>query len=188
MSMQNNHMKNRCYFIFIMCGLSLYSWYNYSLYEIPIDNSFSTPYYQNCLLMLFYLCWDIYKMVTNKLLFRADLMIHHVISLIVFVSLINYITLQLSNVLIMECISLMNYILRKHSKILKLYRILCICIVRLPLSLWFWYYYNPNIMAPIVKLSCTHYHYIYLLMLNNLYLFFIGYDFNILYKLYKLYK
>ena len=78
-------------------------------------------------------------MVTNKLLFRADLMIHHVISLIVFVSLINYITLQLSNVLIMECISLMNYILRKHSKILKLYRILCICIVRLPLSFWFWY-------------------------------------------------
>ena len=47
---QIKHMKYRCCFISVMCGMSLYSWYNYSLFN-PITNDFFTPYYQNCLLM-----------------------------------------------------------------------------------------------------------------------------------------
>ncbi len=68
MDNQTVHMKQRCYFIAAMCGMSLYSWYNYSLFE-PINNSFMTPYYQNCLLMLFYLGWDTYHMTINRFLF-----------------------------------------------------------------------------------------------------------------------
>ncbi len=66
------HMKRRCYFISEMCGMSLYSWYNYSLFD-PLNNSFFTPYYQNCLLMMFYLGWDTYHMINKHILFRTDL-------------------------------------------------------------------------------------------------------------------
>jgi hypothetical protein len=180
--MQNNHMENRCYFIFIMCSLSLYNWYNYSLYG-PFNNNILMPYYQNCLLMIFYLCWDIFKMITNKILYRTDLMIHHIITLIIFLSCINYISLQLSNMLIMECISLMNYILRKHPNILKIYRTLCIILIRIPLILWSWLFYNPSIVYPYLKIVCSHYHYLYLITQLNILFFFIVYDFFILYKL-----
>ena len=54
MDIQTVHMKHRCGFIATICSLSLYNWYNYSLFG-PIDNSFFTPYYQNCLFVLFYL-------------------------------------------------------------------------------------------------------------------------------------
>lgn len=60
MDIQTEHMKHRCYFISAMCGISLYGGYNYSLFD-PINNSFFTLYYQNCLLMLFslgYISYD----------------------------------------------------------------------------------------------------------------------------------
>jgi hypothetical protein len=178
------HMKNRCYFISIMCGMSLYNWFNYSLFD-PIDNSFFTPYYQNSLIMIYYLLWDTYKMITKPTLYRKDLMIHHFITLIVYLSYINNTTLQLSNVLIMECISLLNYILINNQLYLKIYRTLCIFCVRIPLSLWMWLYYNPNIIYPYWKITRTYYHYMYLSTLGNIYLFFIIYDIFILWKLYK---
>ncbi len=136
MDNQTEHMKRRCYFISAMCGMSLYSWYNYSLFD-PITNRFFTPYYQNCLLMLFYLCWDTYHMTIDAILCRTDLMIHHSVTLVIYLSHINQISLELSNVLIMECISLLNYAWRNNPKLLKLYRTLCILCVRIPLSLWF---------------------------------------------------
>jgi hypothetical protein len=176
------HMKKRCYFISVMCSMSLYSWYNYSLFD-PIDNSFFTPYYQNCLLMLFYLGWDTYHMISNPLLFRKDLLIHHFITSIVYLSYINNTSLQMSNVLIMECISLMNYIWKNNPQLLKLYRTICIFCVRIPLSLWFWLYYNPNFQYPYLKLTTNHY--LYLSTLGNVYLFFIVYDMFILWKMYK---
>ena len=101
MDIQTEHMKHRCYFISAMCGMSLYSWYNYSLFD-PINNSFFTPYYQTCLFMLFYLGWDTYHMITKPVLYRTDLMIHHLVSFITYWFSINYGALQLSNILIME--------------------------------------------------------------------------------------
>ena len=147
MDIQTEHMKQRCYFISAMCGMSLYSWYNYSLFD-PINNSFFTPYYQNGLLFLFYLGWDTQRMFRTPILFRTDLIIHHIMSLVVTASSINNNTLQMSNYMILECISVMNYILRNNPKLLKLYRIFCVFYIRTPLSLWFWYYYNPTIMYP----------------------------------------
>jgi hypothetical protein len=184
MDIQTEHMKYRCYFISVMCGMSLYNWYNYSLFD-PMDNSFFTPYYQNCILMLFYLGWDTYHMIRTPILFRTDLMIHHCVTAIGGVSYINNITLQMNNVIIMECISLMNYTWRNKLGLLKLYRTLCIFCVRMPLSLWMWFYYNPNVTFPYLQQTRTYPHYIYLFVLLNQYWFFIVYDIFILWKLYK---
>lgn len=184
MDIQTEHMKRRCYFISVMCGMSLYNWYNYSLFD-PIDNSFFTPYYQNCILMLFYLGWDTYHMIRTPILFRTDLMIHHCVTAIGGVSYINNITLQMNNVIIMECISLMNYTWRNKPGLLKSYRTLCIFCVRMPLSFWMWFYYNPNVTFPYLKQTRTYPHYIYLFVLLNQYWFFIVYDMFILWKLYK---
>ena len=181
---RNDHMKIRCYFISVMCGMSLYSWYNYSLFD-PIINDYFTPYYNNCLFFLFYLFWDTYKMMVYPTLFRKDLFIHHVVSSIVFLSYINNTTLQMSNILILECISLMNYIWKNNPKLLNAYRTLCIFLIRMPLSFWFWMYYNPNIIYPYLKQTRTHYHYLYLKTLGNIYIFFIVYDMFILWQIYK---
>ena len=184
MDIQTEHMKKRCYFISAMCSMSLYSWYNYSLFD-PFDNSFMTPYYQNGLLFLFYLGWDTYHMITNPILFRTDLMIHHTMSFIITTSSINNNTLQMSNYMILECISAMNYIWRNNPQFLKVYRTLCILCIRTPLTSWFYFYYNPSIIYPYWKLTRTYSHYLYLSTLGNIYLFFIIYDMFILWKLYK---
>jgi len=186
-TVRHNHMRKRCYFISIMCSISLYTWYSYSLFT-PVKNDVFTPYYQNALLMIFYLCWDTYHMTlsSNKsILFRKDLLIHHIVSLVVYLSYINNATLQLSNVLIMESISLMNYVWRKHNKWLNLYRTCCIFVIRMPLSLWFWLYYNPQIHSPYIKTIVGEYHHIYLHLLNNVYLLFLLYDAYILWQIYK---
>ena len=184
MDIQTEHMKHRCYFISAMCGMSLYSWYNYSLFD-PINNSFFTPYYQNCLLMLFYLGWDTYHIINKPILFRTDLMIHHSVTMTVYLSYINNASIVASNALIFECISLMNYIWRNNPELLKLYRTICIFCIRLPLSFWLWLYYNPNILHPYWKLTLTHNHCLYLTSFSNIQLFFIAYDMFILWKLYK---
>jgi hypothetical protein len=185
MDIQTEHMKKRCYFISAMCGMSIYSWYNYSLFD-PINNSFFTPYYQNCLLMLFYLGWDTYHMINKPILFRTDLLIHHSVTMVFYLSYINYISLEASNVLIMECISLMNYVWINNPQLLKLYRTLCILCIRIPLSAWLWLYYYPNIIIPYYKqLQLYHIHYSYLSILSNGWIMYIIYDMFILWKLYK---
>ncbi len=93
---------------FPLCGMSLYSWYNYSLFD-PIDNIFITPYYQSCWLMLFYLGWDTYHMITKPILFRTDLMMHHALASFTYITFSHICSLQMGNILIMECISLVNY-------------------------------------------------------------------------------
>jgi hypothetical protein len=184
MDIQTEHMKYRCYFISAVCGISLYSWYNYSLFD-PINNSYLTVYYQNGIFVLFYLGWDTYHMITNPILFRTDLLIHHILSSFSCISLINYNALQTSNILIMECISLMNYVWRNNPTILKLYRTICIFGVRMPLSLWFFFNYNPQRFLPYVKINYTNYEYIYFKTLSYTFVFYILYDILILWKIYK---
>ncbi len=187
LTIHNEHMKHRCYFISAMCSASLYSWYNYSLFD-PIINSFFTAYYQNCILMIFYLCWDTYHMTLSPnslLLYRTDLVIHHSVTLAIYLSYINNTALQMNNVLVMESISLMNYAWRNRPELLNIYRTACILLIRMPLSFWFYLYYNPNIMLPYLKETSSYEHYLYLRALSNLYLFFICYDVYILWKLYK---
>ena len=42
-SIQDVHMKHHCRWLSVMCGLSTYTWYNYSLY-VHIEISISMPY------------------------------------------------------------------------------------------------------------------------------------------------
>lgn len=184
---QNAHMKNRCYFMYAMCGLSAYSWYNYSLFD-PINNSFFTPYYANGMLFLYYLLWDTYHMTlanNGRILYRTDLIIHHGVSFGLTASAINVNSLRVSNFMIMECISVMNYLWRNNPHYLKIYRTICVCCVRMPLSVWFWFYYTPNVEYPIWEQTLTYNYYVYMKTLYYMSLFFLFYDALILWKLYK---
>ncbi len=153
-----------------MCGLSLYNWYAYSMFDLEVHD-FYTPYYQNCLLMLVYLGWDTYQMTMSanrQQLFRTDLIIHHAVTTIVYLSYINNVPLEISNVLIMESISLMNYIWRNNPGRLKTWRICCIFLIRIPLSLWLMLYYNPKYAYPHFYQTRTYYHALYLSKLGNI--------------------
>lgn len=184
MDIQTEHMKHRSYFISAMCGVSFYTWCNYSLFD-PINNSFYTMYYQNGLLFLLYLIWDTYHMIYTPKLFRTDLIIHHSVSFMITSSALNNNALQMSNYMILECVSLMNYIWRNNPQLLKLYRTICICAVRMPLTLWFFIYYNPTILFPHFESTLTPNHYLYLKTLYEFAVFFAFYDIFILWKLYK---
>jgi len=184
MDIQTEHMKLRCYFISAMFSMSLYTWYNYSLFD-PIDNSFMTPYYQNCLFFLFYLGWDTYHMITNPILFRTDLMIHHTLSSFTYISFFHICPLQMSNCLILECISLMNYVWRNNPQLLNLYRTVCILCVRLPLWSWIWIYYFPNYILTHYILILSPNHYVYLSITSKIMIFFTIYDLFLLHKLYN---
>ena len=185
MDIQSEHIKNRCYFIYAMCGMSLYGWCNYSLFDpVNLNINFFTSHYQNCLLMLSYLGWDTYHMTLSKnrkILYRKDLVIHHFIATITYLSFINIAPLQLSSILIMECISAMNNVLKNNPRLLKLYRTFCIFFVRIPLSLWYCLYYIPK-YKKIVLINNFLY---YSILATILFMFFIFYDVFILWKLYK---
>jgi len=188
LDVKNKHMKHRCCFIFTLCSLSLYTWYNncsrsdtvYMSTHNDNDHRVSrfhrlTPQYLNCLLVGFYLSWDMYCMTLSsnrRILFRTDLIIHHVVTLGTILNYMNYIPLELSKIIIMECISLMNYTWRDNKKKLNLYRTFCILFVRMPLS-FFFILYKSNTIArfPYTQI--------------NGYWFFIFYDAFILWKIYK---
>jgi hypothetical protein len=191
LDVQNKHMKHRCCFISTLCSLSLFTWYNncsssdtvsMSIPPTHDDNDYRhprfhhlTPQYLNCLFMAFYLCWDMYHMTLSsnrRILFRTDLIIHHVVTLKTILYYINHIPLEISKTIIMECISLMNYTWRDNKKKLNLYRTFCILFVRMPLSFFFMLYKRNTIVTfPYTQI--------------NGYWFFIFYDAFILWKIYK---
>ncbi len=184
MDIRDEHMKMRCYFMWAMCCMSLYNWYAYSLFE-PINNDILKPYYLNCALFIYYLFWDSYKMLLSsdrKILYRTDLMIHHCISLFTYISLINYTSLQVSHVLVMECISLLNYVLRNRPKTLAYYRLFCIFIVRIPMCVYMLNYnwYHIMFYAPTMELYYQHQPY------ENIYFLFLAYDACLLKQLHKI--
>lgn len=184
---QNDHMKKRCYFMYAMCALSAYNWYNYSLFD-PLNNSVLTPYYANGLLGLYYFGWDTYHMTLSNnrhLLYRTDLMIHHAFAFTLGASIININSLQVSHYMIMECISIMNHVWRNNPQYLKIYRTICVCLLRMPLSLWFLLYYVPRFQDPILKQTLTRNHYLYIKYFFYSPIFFFLYDLLILWKLHK---
>jgi len=132
---------------------------------------------------LFYLGWDTYHMTLSKnrkILYRKDLIIHHFISLFTCLNFMQINPLQLSNSLIMECISAMNNVLKNNVRLLKIYRTFCIFCIRIPLSLWNCLYYIPyykKIIIPNDVFKSTS--------ATIVFIFFMLYDVFILWKLYK---
>jgi hypothetical protein len=184
MDVQVQHMNQRLYFIQTMFCMSLYNWYSYSLFD-TINNGFLMPYSQNCILMLVYLGWDTYHMITKPTLFRTDLMIHHLLALSTYIIFTPICSLQMSHLLTMECISLMNSIWRNNPRLLKIYRTVCILFVRIPLWSWTWIYYFPTYVLPHYRLSLSHNLSVYFSIVGKIMLFINLYDLLLLWKLYK---
>ncbi len=187
LTIAEEHMRKRCLFMSALCCVSMYNWYNYSLFD-PISNDIYTPYYQNSLFMLFYIGWDTYHMTFGKnkhILFRIDLIIHHLVCFIIFQSFINHMPLQLSSYTMMECMSLMNYTWRNNPRLLNIYRTICIVMIRIPLISWYIIYYNPYIGIPYIQTMVPRYQFYYLCCIEQFHWFFIAYDIFILYKIRK---
>jgi hypothetical protein len=182
--MNIEHTKYRCNWISIMIGLSLYGWYNYSLFD-PINNDFFTSYYLNCVSMVIYLGWDIYYILSIPVLFRMDLIIHHFLAIGTFLLFMNICPLQMNNTVIMESISLMNYYWRNNPNLLKIYRMFCILFIRFPIWYWVWIYYFPNYVLPHYKDIISHNHYTILSVSMRMILFCGLYDVFIIYKILK---
>ncbi len=147
MDIVNQHMKHRCCFLTVICGVSVYNIINYSSYDPTINDFWSLPY-QHCLFTMFYFLWDTYYMTISthsNLLYRKELVLHHIISITLLSSIFNYFALQSSCFFIMECISLMNYAWRDKPLLLKFYRTCCIFFVRIPISVFTSFYYEPLI-------------------------------------------
>lgn len=181
---QDLHMKYRCMWLWVMCGLSTYTWYNYSLYD-PIQTDLYTPYVLNGAIFICYLSWDTYKMIMDARLYRTDLLIHHVVAMTVTVSCIRTIPLHMSNYMILEAISLFNYPLRNYPGLLNHYRTFIILTLRMPMTTWFVVYYFPSYDLPQLKLTISPIHCNWMIFMNNLTYAFLLYDFFILYKIYK---
>ena len=81
----------------------------------------------------------------RAILYRKDLLIHHCVSIILYPSLLQYVSLIGSNVLIMESISTLNYIFReqKWATTLNYYRLGCIVFIRVPICSYYYFYYYP---------------------------------------------
>jgi hypothetical protein len=171
-TIQNRHMTRRCWCIAFMMSCSLYTWIHYPHFSLV--NNISSVYTLNCLFFLCYLFLDMYQMLTCKILFRKDLMVHHVITFMIYVNFIGVTPLQGSNCLIMEYISLMNSVWKENPQFLKLYRSLCIFCVRFPVCLYYILYWNQKLCLQNP----------YLCGKEKFFLFFIFYDLYILKQLY----
>jgi hypothetical protein len=187
-SIKETNMKYRCICMSTMCAISLYNWFNYSLFD-PIINEISYPYYQNCLLFIFYLIWDLQQMTVSPyklILYRKDLVIHHIFSLLLVSGAMPYASLQCSHVILMECLSIMNYTWRNHKyyRHLNYYRLLCIFSVRLPICLYMMYYVNPIYIIPYYK-SISYIKFLCAYYLNYSFYFYIFYDLFLIKQIYK---
>lgn len=93
---------------------------NVNIYN-KYSNDFVTLYYQNCLLFIFYLFWIKIIVCSNQeILFRKSYILHNIITLFVYLIYINNTSLQMNNVVILECLPLIYYILKDFRNIVKL--------------------------------------------------------------------
>jgi len=180
---RDNHMFYRCNVMFLMCGLSLYGWYNNSIFDFPLVNNIYSPYYINSCIFIAYLLWDTYKMLLSKnraILYRNDLVIHHVVNLVIYSNLQNNsiqgVYLFGSHFLLAECISVFNYVLREPqwSIILNYYRLGCIMFIRMPIWLLMYLYYFPYVYSYSIYVDYNERLVVW--YLKQVALFFILYD------------
>ena len=94
-----------------------------------------------------YLLWDMYAMMREPILFRNDLMIHHIFTFFMYVSGTYYNFLKTGSLFMLaESISLFNYVLRKQQRILNYYRLFTIFCIRMPIWFGFLYIHNQHFL------------------------------------------
>lgn len=164
-------LKQRSYFIAIMCGISLYGWCRCSIYDTSYSIECKSVYNTNCSFFVLYLCWDIYKVFSRTQTLKDKLIAHHIFSI---VGIMNNFSLQTSHVMIALSMSLMDYVLKNQYIPLALYRSSCILFIRVPLATYFMLMYNPTVSYYLVKMNNTPYS-----------ICFILYDTYLLYNLWR---
>lgn len=132
------HMKHRCTCIAVMCGLSAHDWFAHSIYD-PITTDRWNVSGLNILFAIGYLTWDMNAMLfgtNHSILYRKDLLIHHVVSIISFSAGMYFIPLVCSRDLLCESLSLLNYTFRDdhNGPFLHKYRLATILLIRLPIT------------------------------------------------------
>jgi hypothetical protein len=177
----------RCCFLWVLFSVSLYDFFAYSLFD-PYVNNITRPHYLNCCLFMYYLAWDTYKMCLSqesKLLYRRDLIIHHTISMYLNFFTMNYISITGDLTLLMECISLFNFLQCKTNPIYY-YRLACIFFVRLPISCFISFYYIDSVIIPYYKNRLGWFEFYHLTTTCRLIYFFILYDFYLIKSIYDI--
>jgi hypothetical protein len=182
-----NHMMNRCCFLWVLFSVSLYDFFTYSFFE-PFVNNFTRPYYVNCWFFMFYLGWDSYKMLLSqdrKILYRRDLLIHHLFASYLNLFSLNYVSIIGDLTMLMESISLFNFVSCKTNT-LYYYRLACIFCIRLPISCFISFYYLDYIIIPYYKPKLGWFEFHHLITTCRLIYFFILYDVYMIQKLYSI--
>ena len=88
----------------------------------------------NCVIFIGFLIFDIFLMIIFKNIQRQELIVHHIVSIIIYIPLYTQYA-YLGNILLLtESLSLMNSFLRKPK--LTYYRIAIICCIRLPVWIY----------------------------------------------------
>ncbi len=120
------HLKQRSCVLAVNCILAAFSWLN---------EEHQALYTANYAIFIVYLCWDTVCMIQYPALFRKDLLVHHLAAFIA--CLCTYQNARLvSRCLVSECLSVFNYPLRQHQRMLTTYRVCIIFTVRLPVTVW----------------------------------------------------
>ncbi len=184
----DTHMKYRCACIAVMCGLSAYDWFTHSWYE-PITTDRWNVCGANLVFCLLYMTWDTWAMVggvDRSILYRTELLIHHLVSIGSFSIGLYGVPLIASRDLICESISLLNYSMRgaHNESILHRYRLATIFLIRLPSTIGtpIFYYMNGYLLEP----SATDTGYsieTYQIMLCIAHAFFVIYDLILIRKI-----
>jgi hypothetical protein len=171
--------------------MSIHTWTFYSIFDtkkINQDFTWTTSYYLSCVMFISFLYWDLYQMLmsTNaKILFKIDVIIHHIFTICCYTFQMNVVPLSHSCLIILESFILMDYIWRNQIEKLRMFRILCILFLRLPLCLFSQFYYIPYVILPVLKSVLPEHTYrYYKLCCNGLYVIILM-DFRSLTRMYK---
>ena len=171
------HSRRRFRVMLVMCILSAYSWFADTMFGRMDEGGYVSLASINCLIFICFISWDVYQMTlstNHAVLYRTDLMAHHVIALASYALMVQRIPLLGSRILIGECLSLMNSHL--NDKHLRRYRMFVLLAMRFPMWIYFAFYYNIALYV-----SNATYHRVSGVFFSSC-LFAIGYDSVVLWK------
>jgi len=137
----DGHMKNRCSCITVLCTMSFYDWVTLSWFD-PLVIDYWSISFVNLVCFGIYLIWDAWSMIfgnNNIILYRGELIVHHIVSFLILTLIGGYCAPSYSSRLILaELISIFNYVLRdkSHELYLHWYRIAIIFLCRLPIYIF----------------------------------------------------